>query len=117
MIPEKNVKELVEAHTKLEDHMTGAIWIRQDDSEAEACIVEVIPDMADDEQAEEPIRFNPGPGFRFSLVLIAGNRGSIEAALKRDRKLARDVAKGKILFDEGDAKQLVNVAENLSKAA
>lgn len=115
MIPEKNIKELVEAHTKLEDRMTGAIWIRQNKNESEAWIVEVIPAMADDDHAEEPTHFNPGVGFRFPLVLIAGNRTSIEAALKRNNELATEVANGKILIDEGDAKLLVDMAKKITK--
>ena len=117
MIPENKVKELIEEHVKLEDHMTGAIWIRQNANEPEAWIVEVIPGMVDDECANEAVHFNPGLGFRFPLALIAGNKNSIEKAIARDKEFAKEIANGKILHDEGDASHLVEIARTFLKAA
>jgi hypothetical protein len=115
MIPKEKVEELVDAHAKLEDPTTGAIWIRPDATEA--WLVEVIPSMADDEKADEPTFFNPGVAFRFPLALIAGNRPSLEAALRRSPDLARAVAEGTVMFDQGDADALVELARHLSHAA
>lgn len=116
MIPKENVVELVDAHARLEQEpTTGAIWIRPEASEA--WLVEVIPTMADDEKAEEPTFFNPGVEFRFPLVLIAGNRRSLEAALRRKLDLARAVADGTVVLDLGDAAPLVQLAREISRAA
>lgn len=116
MIPQEKVRELVEAHTKLDEPMTTAIWIRKD--QVEVWLVEVIPSMADDERAEEPTYFNPGVSFRFPLALIAGNRQSLEAAIRRDPKLARDVVDGSVIYDAGgEATALVALAREVSQAA
>jgi hypothetical protein len=119
MIPVEKIKSLVAQHAKLEDPATDVIWIRQDDPEA--WLVEVIPSMADDDRAEEATHFNAGIGFRYPLAIIAGNRRSIEAALRRDEELAEDVAKGRIMLDKGDAQAIQEMARKksrrLSKAA
>jgi hypothetical protein len=115
MIPRAKVEELVKAHSKLEEPTTNAIWIKSEASDV--WLVEVIPTMADDDQAEEPTYFNPGIAFRFPLVLIAGNRASLEAALRRSPELARDVASGRVMLDDGDAEALVELAREVSRAA
>jgi hypothetical protein len=116
MIPLEKVKELVEAHTKLDEPMTAAIWIRKDESEV--WLVEVIPIMAEDENAGEPTHFNPGVSFRFPLALIAGNRQSLEAAIRRDRTLARYVVDGSVMYDVGgEAEALIATAREVSQAA
>jgi len=108
VIPREKVAELVNAHARLEEPTTGAIWIRPE--AGEAWLVEVIPSMTDDEKAEEPTFFNPGTQFRFPVAIIAGNRRSLEAALRRQPDLARAVASGTVLLDAGDASALVDVA-------
>ena len=118
MIPKKNVEKLIKAHLKLEDRMTGAIWIRQNDNQA--WIVEVIPAMANDEKVASPIHFNPGISFRYPLVLIAGNKNSIKSAIRKNRKLANDVAHGEIMHNDeidADAKEIFDMAKKLSIAA
>jgi hypothetical protein len=115
MIPREKVTELVEAHAKLEEPTTGAIWIKTD--APEVWLVEVIPTMADDEKAEEPTYFNPGVEFRFPLALIAGNRESLEAALRRAPDLARAVVDGTVVLDGGDVRPLVELAREVSRAA
>ena len=115
VIPKEKVVELVDAHSKLEEPTTGAIWIRPE--AGEAWLVEVIPSMADDEKAEEPTFFSPGVEFRFPVAIIAGNRPSLEAALRRKPELARAVAAGTVMLDAGDAKALVDVAREVSRAA
>jgi hypothetical protein len=115
VIPKEKVVELVDAHAKLEDPTTGAIWIRPE--AGEAWLAEVIPSMADDEKAEEPTFFNAGVEFRFPVAIIAGNRRSLEAALRREPDLARAVVDGTVMFDAGDAKALVDVAREVSRAA
>ena len=87
MIPRQKVDELVQAHARLEEPTTDAIWIKTDASEV--WLVEVIPTMADDDKAEEPTYFNAGVEFRFPLALIAGNRESLQGALRRSPELAR----------------------------
>lgn len=112
MIPMEKVQELAEAHARIEDPATDAIWIRRDKSEV--WLVEVIPSMADDDKAEEETHFNPGVSFRFPLALVAGNRASLERALERDRDLSSEVASGQILVDHGDARALVDLARRLA---
>jgi hypothetical protein len=73
--------------------------------------------MADDDKADEPTFFSPGVEFRFPLALIAGNRPSLEAALRRRPELARAVADGTVVLERGDAKPLVDLARELSRAA
>jgi len=112
-IPRAEIEKLVQAHKNLPDPMTCAIWIRPDASEA--WLVEVVSSMADDEQAGEVIRFNPGITFRFPLALVVGNRESMERALEKDRDLAGAVAKGEVLHDDGgDAADLVALARRLA---
>jgi hypothetical protein len=115
MIPREKVEQLVEAHAKLDEPTTGAIWIN---SEApEVWLIEVIPTMADDEKAEEPTYFSPGLEFRFPLALIAGNRPSLEAALRRAPELARAVSSGTVVHEGGDAGPLVKLAREIADAA
>ena len=115
MIPRDKVVELVDAHARLEEPTTGAIWIRPE--AGEAWLVEVIPSMPDDEKADEPTFFSPGIEFRFPLALIAGNRRSLEAAVRRHIDLARAVADGTVVLDRGDAQPLVELAREVSRAA
>jgi hypothetical protein len=116
MIPREKVQELVQAHARIEDPTTDAIWIKPDATEV--WLVEVIPSMSDDEHAEEPLYFNPGAGFRFPLALLPGNRASLEDALRRDRELAKAVAAGEVMLDNsGTASHLVAVARELAAAA
>jgi hypothetical protein len=115
MIPRDKVNELVDAHARLDDPTTAAIWINTDASEA--WLVEVIPSMPDDDSAHEPTFFNPGVTFRFPLALIAGNRRSVEAALRRSPELARAVVRGTVLLDQGDAQPLVDLAREIARAA
>jgi hypothetical protein len=112
VIPRENVEALARAHAALEEPTTGAIWIRRD--APEAWLVEIIPAMASDERADEPIFFNPGAAFRFPLALIAGNRESLEAALRRNIDLARAVAEGEVVVDQGDAAALLELARQLA---
>ena len=115
MIPRQKVEELVQAHARLEEPTTEAIWIKTDASEV--WLVEVIPTMANDEQAEEPTCFNPGVAFGFPLALVAGNQVSLLAALRRSPELARAVVEGSVLRDGGVAQSLVQLARAVSRAA
>ncbi|HTA92215.1 MAG TPA: hypothetical protein VK745_21700 [Polyangiaceae bacterium] len=115
MIPPERVEDLVNAHGALDEPTTGAIWINT--GAPEVWLVEVIPTMSDDEKVEEPTFFSPGVEFRFPLALIAGNRQSLEAALRRKPDLARAVLNGRVMLDRGDAKPLVELARELSPAA
>lgn len=115
MIPEKNIIELVDAHARLEEPMSGAIWIRPDANEA--WLVEVLPGMEDDERAGEPTRFGPGAHFRFPIALVAGNFASLASALEGDAELASAVANGVILYErdgQRDASRLVEVARAMA---
>jgi hypothetical protein len=115
VIPRDRVRELVDAHAKLDDPMTAAIWIRRD--APQAWLVEVIPSLGPDERAADPTFFNPGVQFRFPLALIAANKASLEAALRRTPELARDVAAGEVLFDAGgDADEIIRVAREILAA-
>lgn len=112
MIPRTNIEELARAHAALEEPTTAAIWIHKD--RPEAWLVEVIPAMADDENADKPVFFNPGAAFGFPLTIIAGNRESLEAALRQNRELARAVADGDVVVDRGDARPLIELARQLA---
>ncbi len=115
MIPLEKVTELVSAHSRLEEPTTGAIWINKDATEV--WLVEVIPTMTDDEMADEPTFFSPGVGFRFPLALIAGNRRSLEAALRRKPELARAIVDGTVVLDSIDVQPLVELAREVARAA
>ncbi len=115
MIPKQQVQKLARAHAALKEPTTAAIWIRRE--KPEAWLVEVIPAMSPDDRADEPTYFNPGVEFRFPLVLIAGNRQSLEEALRRNTELARDVADGEVMVDTGDARPLVELAKQIAAAA
>ncbi len=109
MIAREKVQELVDAHARLDDPMTAAIWIRRD--APEVWLIEVIPSLREDDRAHEPTYFSPGVEFRFPLALVAGTRTSLAAALRRDPSLARDVASGDVLFDrDGEAKAIIDAA-------
>jgi hypothetical protein len=112
MIPRQSVTELAQAHAALDEPTTGAIWIHRE--RPEAWLVEIIPAMAPDDSVDEPVFFNPGVGFRFPLALIAGNRTSLENALRRNPDLARAVAAGEVVVDQGDAAPLVELARQLA---
>jgi hypothetical protein len=115
VIPRESVAELVRAHAALDEPTTGAIWIHH--GRPEAWLVEVIPAMGSDARADEPVFFNPGVEFRFPLALIAGNRQSLEEALKRNVELAQAVAEGEVIVDQGDAEALVELARQIANAA
>lgn len=107
--------ELVTAHTQLDEPMTAAIWIRQQDHEA--WLVEVLPDMAHDDHPERPVSFNPGHTFRHPLNLIAGNLDDLLAAIGGDVNLARAVAEGEVLFGDALADQLRRAAASVVNGA
>jgi hypothetical protein len=116
MVPQNQIEALVEAHGRLEDPMSCAIWIRP--AAAEAWLVECIPTMADDERAGEPTYFGPGAGFRFPLALIVGNLASLEAAIRADPQLAHDLSEGTVVFSDGaTAERLQQVAREVGRAA
>lgn len=108
----EEMEELVRAHAALEEPMETAIWIRQDDREA--WLVEVIPSFPDDEHPERPVAFNPGLTFRHPLNLFAGNRASIEAAVRADHDLARAVAQGVVLYGTSLGEELQALAARVA---
>lgn len=115
MIPPEDVKELVAAHSRLREPTAAAIWIKRD--APEAWLVEVIPTMADDDSAHEPIFFAPGVGFRFPVALIVGNASSLERAVRARTDLAREIAAGLVLLDRGPGEELRRLAAELTRAA
>ncbi len=117
MIPQEKVEALVEAHAHLDkDPATAVVWFRKDESMV--WLLEVIPtfdELADEDQTEEPTFFNAGITFRFPLALIAGTRRTLEATLRSDPKLAKDLATGKVLLDGGgDGTRLVELAKQVA---
>jgi len=108
MVTHPEMMELVNAHRQLDEPMTAAIWIRQQDHEA--WLVEILPNMAHDEHPERPVAFNPGKTFRHPLNLIAGNLEDLRAAIELDQSLARAIAEGEVLLGEEDANELTRVA-------
>ena len=110
MVPREKVMELVEAHKQLEEPTIGAIWINQDASDV--CLVEVIPQMNEDDAADEPILFNPGVSFRFPLRLIAGNLASLLRAVARNKDLASAIAAGEVMLDGDEVRSLMQLARS-----
>ena len=108
----EEMEELVRAHAALDEPMETAIWIRQNDREA--WLVEVIPSLPEDEHPERPVAFNPGLVFRHPLNLLAGNRASIEAAVRVDHDLAQAVAQGVVLYGEAIGEELRALAARLA---
>ncbi len=107
--------ELVRAHATLEEPMEAAIWIRVEDREA--WLVELLPDMGDDEHPERPVAFNPGRSFRHPLNLIASNMDGLQRAIRTNATLARDVAEGAILLGSERAEELQRLAREASDHA
>jgi len=112
-VPSKaEMKKLVTAHSKLDEPMTAAIWIFQHGPAP--WLVEVLPELPDDPSAAQPLVFGPSNDFRYSLHLVSGNERSLSAALKKDKNLARAVAAGEILHEEGGvAAKLVALAKRV----
>jgi hypothetical protein len=106
------MEELVRAHVALDDPMEAAIWIRQDDREA--WLVEIIPSLPEDDHPERPVSFNPGRSFRHPLNLLAGNRASIEAAVRVDHDLAHAVAQGVVLHGAALGEEIRTLAAQLA---
>jgi hypothetical protein len=107
-VERQEMEDLVRAHATLDEPMDTAIWIRQDDREA--WLVEVIPSFPEDPHPERPVAFNPGRTFRHPLNLLAGNRTSIEAAIRADQDLARAVAHGIVLYGSAIGDELKQLA-------
>lgn len=88
--------------------MSAAIWIRQQD--AEAWLVEVLPEMGNDPRAEQPVAFRPGRQFRHPLNLIASNLADLKSAILRDAALAEAIASGEVLHGEAQGQELKQFA-------
>ena len=94
----RDVLALVQAHAKLDDSMTAAIWIYQDSREV--WLIEIVPSMFDDERANIPIQFNPTTDFRWPLKLFAVNLSNIQDVILKDPELAAAIADGDILYED-----------------
>jgi hypothetical protein len=104
------MRELVDAHTTVDEPMETAIWIRREDREA--WLVELIPSLSVDAHPERPVAFNPGRSFRHPLNLIASNLDGLRRAIQEDHKLARDIATGEILYGEERGRELQEIARS-----
>ena len=114
MSPTMNImKDLVKYHKKLDEPMTGAIWIKQ--SEPSAWLIEIMPDLPDDTKVLSPIVFSPASNFRYALYLIAGNVNSLSKAISRNKKMAQEIVKGKILYKSQDTHILIEAAKKALK--
>ena len=114
-MPERGeIQRLIQAHAALPDRMEAAVWIRQTDRDA--WLLEVLPDLPPDEHVAEPVNFNPGTDFRYPLHLIAGNREDIEAAIRQSEQLRAWVASGDVLHGGEPAQELVDLAAGLQRA-
>ena len=109
MVPIKDIQDLVKAHVKLDEPMTCAIHIYP--QKQEVWLIECVPSMENEDQAGEPVRFNPGFIFRFPLALVAANMASLESAIIKDMNLAEEIYYGNVLYSvDGAAEHLQNVA-------
>jgi hypothetical protein len=103
------LKKLVQRHQNLDEAMTGAIWIKQ--SDPHAWLIEIMPDLPSDQNPYQPFVFTPSPHFRYSLHLIGGNIDSLIKGLKRNKKMAREVLEGIVLYDSPEVQQLIHAAK------
>jgi hypothetical protein len=108
MVTRDEMVELVQAHATLDEPMETAIWIRREDREA--WLVELIPSLAADAHPERPVSFSPARTFRHPLNLIASNLDGLQAAMRGDQSLARDIASGEILHGEARGRELQAIA-------
>jgi hypothetical protein len=104
------MRELVTAHTNLDEPMTAAIWIRQ--QEDAAWLVEVLPELPQDGEPLRPMIFTASNDFRYPLKLIAGNLESLKGALPSDLDIARAIVNGEVLHNSDDAVALVAAARS-----
>ncbi len=112
----KTVRDLVAAHTKIDDEeMLTAIWIRQ--AEAPVWLVELLPGFADDDRVEEPTVMAAGKQLRFDLHLVAGNEKSLRDGIKRDVDLAKAIVEGEIIFGNEKGGELQTFAKQCVEAA
>lgn len=110
----EEMTQLVEAHSKLEDPMQTAIWIRQ--GELEAWLVELVPAFPSDGDEDVPLRpfsFAPGVSFRYPLNLIIGGEDEIRAAIIKDRELAKYISNGEILCGPEKGRELKALADEV----
>lgn len=115
MDKQKAVKELVDAHQKIEDEeMLTAIWIRQ--TEPHVWLVELLPGFADDDRIEEPTVMAAGKQLRFDLHLVAGNEKSLRAGIQRDVDLAKAIVEGEVVFGVEKGKELQAFAKTCVEA-
>ncbi len=112
MPPREIVENLVRSHEELDEPMSAAVWIRQE--QPAAWLVEVLPGLPDDPEVLQPIVFSPSADFRFPLHLIAGRLASLTAALGQDVELARAIVSGEIMHDSEDAQKLVEAARQVT---
>lgn len=115
MPPRAIVENLVRSHEALDEPMSAAVWIRQ--QEPAAWLVEVLPELPNDPEVLQPVVFSPSADFRYPLHLIAGRLESLTAALRHNVDLARAIADGEILHDSEDAQTLLNVARQVAAGA
>ncbi len=116
MPTQEEMAELVAAHRDLEEPMDAAIWINPDDPFA--WLIEVLPELPDDERVERPLVYTPSRDFRYALHLIAGNFSNLEQAIRQDRGLAEKVARGVVLYQSRDeGSRLIELARQASNGA
>lgn len=111
---EDAVKALVKAHSALDEPHTGALWLRT--AKKQVCILEVVPSMPQDEDADEPTEFLPSKGFPYPLLLLTGREEDFLAAIQRKPAFARLVANGIAVPHENEVTQkLMNAARKVMK--
>jgi hypothetical protein len=109
-MPQKEeMQRLVDAHKQLDAPMEAAIWIKPNDPNA--WLVEVLPNLPSDPEADKPFVFAPSTVFRYALHLISGTKEDIVAAIDRDLILAQAIADGVVLEGrDGVGAELVKAA-------
>lgn len=103
-----DVEKLVRAHQDLDDPMTGAIWILKD--KPQVCLVEILPELPNDDSVSRPVVFTPSRDFRYELHLIAGNLKSLRKAVERDADFAMAIVAGEVLLPSRDVLKLRTAA-------
>ncbi|MGM0578168.1 MAG: hypothetical protein ACQEXJ_20755 [Myxococcota bacterium] len=89
--------------------MSGALWVKRDD--ATAHVVEILPELPDDDTVTQPFVFSPSGDFRYTLHLYASNLESLLRAIDRDPAFARLIADGEALVSSADTARLQDAAE------
>jgi hypothetical protein len=105
------VRSLVAGHRRLQDKVTGAIWLPQNGPGV--ALLEVVPSMPADARVDEPMEFLPSTDFRYGLRLYMGREEDFLQAMARNHGFAAKVKKGQPIPSNDVTKRLLKKAETV----